>query len=198
MAGYEAPPGSWSWIGAMDVSGSMVGSKIDILIQAVHAMSYALTLAGAQVFGISFNAEILDVPYETLFKMKELSVLLKKRLKEMGGCNRDGAAVKRAADMMMKYPQSPAKIIVVFSDGSPNCGACHAPKGSIELKLGQSEYLVRQIREARNRQLEVLAVDIQSGAATHYYGEAKTAQVKNLGQLYQQAMQLLERNIRRG
>lgn len=182
----------------MDCSGSMSGNRIDILIQAVHSMAYSLTVAGAEVFGISFNAQILDVPHKTLFKMKELSALLQKRLHTMGGCNRDGAAVKRAADLMMRYPQSPAKIIVVFSDGCPACGGCHAPRGSAEFNLGQYEYLKQQIRAARTKQLEVLAVDIQSGEATEYYGEGKTAQVRNLDQLYQQTMQLLERNIRRG
>ena len=182
----------------MDVSWSMDGSKIDILIQAVHAMTYALTVAGASVFGISFNADIEEVPYKTLFKLKELSTLLKSRLRTRGGCNRDGAAVKKAADMMLALPKSPAKIIVVFSDGQPCCGSCHEPQGSVEAQLHQVRYLVKQIKDTRLKGLELLAVDIQEGECEAFYGKAKTVYIDKLESLYAKTMGLLERNIRRG
>jgi cobalamin biosynthesis protein CobT len=182
----------------MDASGSMDGSKMEIMVQAVHAMAYSLTVAGASVFGISFNASIQDVPHKTLFKLREFSKIMYSRMRTEGGCNRDGAAVKHMADMMLALPVSPAKIIVVFSDGSPTCGTCHAPKGSIEVKMGQSEYLLKQVKDTRNKGLELLAVGIQSNSVPSYYGIGKSVIVNSLNELYSSTMQLLEKNIRRG
>lgn len=180
----------------MDVSGSMDGSKIDILVQACHAMSYALTVAGATVSGISFNAEVLPVTREELFNHRKLNDVLKVRLRKNGGCNRDGMAVKTAREQLSRASHSPAKIMVVFSDGQPCCGKCHSTKE--ELAVGQNAYLMQQVRVARANGIEVLAVDIQEGGVDRFYGKGKTVFVENLNTLYQETMSLLERNIRRG
>lgn len=180
----------------MDCSGSMDGDRINILIQACHAMAYALTVAGATISGISFNASVSPVTKEELFNHKKLNEVLKKRLREEGGCNRDGYALKIAREQMMRASHSPAKIIVVFSDGQPACCRHHETKE--EKAVGQYAYLTQQIRVTRANGIEVLAVDIEQGSAHAYYGKAKTVFVDKLDTLYQETMSLLERNIRRG
>lgn len=126
----------------LDESGSMNGKRAEV------AMATAIIL---QNFCEQLNIPIAIYGHSTgyynceLYSYLEFDTYTKKdkyRLVDIGarGCNRDGAALRYAAERLMTRPEE-AKLLILVSDGQPNgdydyCGA----KAEADLRGIQKEY----------------------------------------------------------
>jgi nitric oxide reductase activation protein len=187
-----------------DVSGSMADNdRIETASDSVHALWHALRTAGATVSARFFNAETGPIPEAKLADADELFQFLRPKLKgDNGGCcNHDAYALEQAAKALLSTSKSAANVLLVLSDGQPACDGCPASVGGCETggKYEDQHLALRQaIKRHRSARLQILAVDIESGAATCYYGARQSCYVSKTSELYPKACELLTRNLRRG
>lgn len=184
----------------IDASGSMIG-KIRCASKALHALYYAVTSAGASAKCFSFNADFLPIDSELLSDDEKLYVELMERVGgSYSGCTHNSFAVRKAISYLMKQ-QTQARILLVFSDGIPSCG-CHNRKGDQD-QIGARGLTVRgdlllAIKEARRLGITVLSLGIETDTTEFFYGKKFDQTVSDVKDVYQSALKILERNIKRG
>lgn len=188
----------------VDVSGSMCNERIECAAAAVHALNHALLEAGARVLVRYFHGKTGTISAATTADPERLFTFLDTEVRSMRAmCNHDGFAVDMAARELLKVSRSIANVLLVFSDGSPECGCdddCGGGHHDARYTKGrtQSELLRSSIKRARAAGVLTLAVAIQTKRPVSYYGERNTVVVNELNTLYSSACGLLEQNIRRG
>jgi len=181
----------------MDVSGSMSGSKLRHAASAIHALWYALRVAGAAVSVFGFTC-VTEQWNERIVSDPTVLHNAAQRLMNRYSGNHDGEAIRHVARHLMENTRAPGKILLVLSDGQPSCGECKlvVPGVTDEQDLRNA---VREIRRAG--QVTLLGVGILTSAPHMYYGKRHTALIlrsEDMPTLYHQTAALLHQHIQRG
>ena len=187
---------------AIDLSGSMNGSKIETAQESALAMGEALTSLGIPFEIVGFNTEssneadslVKSLSVENLVRFtRKLTVLRHYVFKSFNssnligtthikasGCNDDGEAIAWASSRLMLRREK-RKILIVLSDGSPS-------NPEVDCSVSANE-LIQQLKIASENQIETIGIGIETDDVKKFY--ANYAVVKNVSELPQICMSKL-------
>lgn len=176
----------------LDNSGSMYrGGKIEAACESMHAIYAALSLAGIKPLSYLFNCEYEAIPADVIGSREKFGVSYCNNHGNHNG-NHDGYAIEQTA-AALQATGSAAKVMLVFSDGSPACDhGCSNPGN------GNESSLTAAIKRARLAGITCLSIGIKTDAPTRFYGVNSSTIVNELSSLYSAACTLLACNIHRG
>ena len=192
----------------VDCSGSITRDNRDVILsECVVRLHKALRQAQVgKVCATGYNRDEIGIEAD----IAKGAAALKRKLNSFyemfnpdtrGGGSHDGYMIRRATQRLMNG-NAPGKMLLVLTDGRPNCdyAKCDLPGcfGGYKGREGLRTDLIAALGEARKQGVIALGVGVQAEHVTEFYGKQHSVSVNDLQTLFSDAARLLERHIIRG
>lgn len=176
----------------VDHSGSMHGERINASMKASMLLYDFATSINIPVAVAGHNVRISgqEITYYTYTDFRKVSDNEKYRLAKMKACscNRDGAALEIAANLLARRPEE-VKLLIIISDGQPNDHGYGGEGAATDLK--------EIVRKYKKQGVETIAAAIGSDKERikEIYGEGSFIDIEDLDKFPKTLVSLVKKRI---